>query len=386
MDDEDFNPQLLDSSHTILISPGVKQSHPIYAQYANKIKSELNFLGSLLPSIGFAIKPTWIGITATNGKSTSTRITYNLFAKIFPSKHVWITGNFDIPVSEVLAQAIEQNLLHEEHIFVVECSSFMLYGLDNFAFDYSIFLNIATDHLDWHRDWEEYVESKFNLLKATKVTAITSQQLYNQLDLQTQRHTKIFVPIFDLSRTQFLWAHNQENFSAVTLLIESYLKDHFITLAPAEYTSMLKEIPPLDHRLKFLREINWVTFYDDGICTSSQALHAALDAFYQPLVLMAGGYDKWDDYNWLLQDFISTVAYAVLFGQTALKFQSVCEKANIPFVIVDNLHDAVKITYEYAKNHHIEIALFSPGAASFDMFKNVYDRVGQFVHEVSVLQ
>jgi len=74
-----------------------------------------------------------------------------------------------------------------------------------------------------------------------------------------------------------------------------------------------------------------------------------------------------------------------LFGQTASKFQLLCEANNIPFIVVDNLHDAVQKSYHYAKEHHIELILFSPGAASFDMFKNVYDRVGQFVHEVSLL-
>lgn len=82
---------------------------------------------------------------------------------------------------------------------------------------------------------------------------------------------------------------------------------------------------------------------------------------------------------------MARVRYAVLFGQTAPKFQVLCEQNKIPFVIVDNLHDAVQKSYLYAKEHNIELVLFSPGAASFDMFKNVYDRVGQFVHEVSLL-
>jgi UDP-N-acetylmuramoylalanine--D-glutamate ligase len=75
-----------------------------------------------------------------------------------------------------------------------------------------------------------------------------------------------------------------------------------------------------------------------------------------------------------------------LFGQTAPKFQAICEENQIPFVVVSTLHEAVQESYRYAKDHHIELVLFSPGAASFDMFKNVYDRVGQFVHEVSLLK
>jgi UDP-N-acetylmuramoylalanine--D-glutamate ligase len=87
---------------------------------------------------------------------------------MFPQKNVWITGNFDVSVSETLAQIIEQNKQSEEYIFVVECSSFMLYGLRDFVFDYSILLNIAKDHLDWHKDFDEYQESKLTLLRRTK--------------------------------------------------------------------------------------------------------------------------------------------------------------------------------------------------------------------------
>jgi UDP-N-acetylmuramoylalanine-D-glutamate ligase len=91
MDDEDFDTHILAEAETILISPGIKQSHLVYTNYASKIKSELNFLGSLLPSIGFATMPSWIGVTATNGKSTTTWIGYLLLKQLFPNRHVWIT-------------------------------------------------------------------------------------------------------------------------------------------------------------------------------------------------------------------------------------------------------------------------------------------------------
>jgi len=385
MDDHDFDLSLLTQADTILVSPGVKQSHRIYTDYAAKIQSELNFLWSIVPSIGFANPPVWVWITATNGKSTTTWITYCLFKQMLPNVHVWITWNFDIPISEQLATIIENNQLDGHHIFVVESSSFMLYGLQNFMFDYTIFLNIARDHLDWHRDWAEYKWSKFNLLKNTRKIAITAQHLYNELDGITKQHVKVFSPIFELSQTKFLWAHNQENFAAATLLIETYFSDYNLPFDFAYFAQCLHSIAPLDHRLKLLRTIHDINIYDDGICTSSQALHAALDSFYQPLVLIAGGYDKWDDYTWLEQDFVARVGYAVLFGQTAHKFQKICEQTQVPFVIVSSLHEAVEISYSYAQQHAIHTILFSPWAASFDMFTNVYDRVGQFIHEVEAL-
>lgn len=385
MDDQDIDFNLLDTCDTILVSPGIKQSHVIYEKYPSKVQSELNFLGFLLPSLGFLSKPIWIGITATNGKSTTTWIVYSLFKHFFPQKHVWLTWNFDVPVSEVLATIIENNQLSKDHVFVVECSSFMLYKLQTFLFDYGILLNIARDHLDRHKDWEEYRDSKFNLIRSVSKFAITSQLLYDQLPRQDQSHTKVFTPYFDLSATQFLWIHNQENFAAAQLLLETYFSDIHLSLDQTFLARYISEIPPLDHRLKLLRVIWSVRFYDDGICTSSQALHAALGAFNQKLILLAGWYNKWDMYDRLYDDFVSKVWYAILFGQTAPVFQHICEQANIPFIVVNTLHDAVQEAYLYAKAQSIEIVLFSPGAASFDMFKNVYDRVGQFVHEVSIL-
>ena len=385
MDDQDFDAKTLGEAETILVSPWVKQSHSIYTNYAPKIKSELNFLWTLLPSLWFTTKPTWIGITATNGKSTTTWITYSLFKELLPTTHVWITWNFDIPVSEVLATIIENKQLWEPHIFVVECSSFMLYGLNNFSFDYGMLINIAKDHLDWHRDFEEYRESKFNLLKATH-TGIVSHRLYQELDLDMQNRSKFFYPVFDLSKTNFLWVHNQENVAAATLTVETYFKKHDLIFDPQHFDEILSRIEPLDHRLKLLRTVNWVDFYDDGICTASQALHAALDSFYQPLVLLVWWYDKWDDYMWLYKDFCARVSYAILFGNTTLKFQAVCEKAGTKFIIVESLHDAVQESYRYAKEYKVPLVLFSPWAASFDMFQNVYDRVGQFVQEVSMLK
>lgn len=181
MDDQDIDTSILGNAEVILVSPGIKQSHLIYQNYSQKIQSELQFLSGLLSEIGIK-NTTRIGITATNGKSTTTWITYQVLKKMFPEKNVWITGNFDISVSEILAQIVDQNLQEQEHIFVVECSSFMLYGLRDFSFDYSILLNIAKDHLDWHKDFDEYQESKLTLLRRTSEAFFVPASSWNLLD------------------------------------------------------------------------------------------------------------------------------------------------------------------------------------------------------------
>lgn len=224
MDDQDIDTTILANAEVILVSPGIKQSHLIYQNYFQKIQSELQFLSGLLSEIGLK-KSTWIGITATNGKSTTTWVAYQVFKSLFSKKNVWITGNFDVSVSEVLAQIIEQNKQNEEHIFVVECSSFMLYGLRDFVFDYSILLNIARDHLDWHKDFDEYQESKLTLLRRTSGAFFVPESSWDLLDDSLKNRGTKVEESFDLSTTKFLGKHNETNLSVIEALVLRYGKD-----------------------------------------------------------------------------------------------------------------------------------------------------------------
>ncbi len=386
MDDQDLDDTILAQAETILVSPGIKQSHHIYHNYSQKIQSELQFLSGLLPSIGLK-NATRIGITATNGKSTTTWVTYQVFKTMFPEKNVWITGNFDVPVSESLAQIIEQKKQEEEHIFVVECSSFMLFNLRDFHFDYSILLNIARDHLDWHKDFDEYQESKLTLLRHTKDAFFVPASSWSLLDeLLSSRGTKVEEK-FDLGPTKFVWFHNKINLSVVESLILHYCKKSGWDphLAQSRFIEVVSWVQPLPHRLGLLREIDGIKIYDDGICTSAHSLAAALSSFEEKVILIAGGYDKGDEYSWLSPLFLSKVWYAVLIGQTAEKLTKVCWETETPYVVASSLEEAIKISLEQAKKLTLSKIVFSPWAASFDMFKNVYDRVDQFEKIVTML-
>ena len=221
MDDQDLDDMVLAQADVVLVSPGIKQSHHLYKYYSQKIQSELQFLAGLLSEIGL-LHTTWIGITATNGKSTTTWVTYQVLKAMFPEKNVWITGNFDVPVSETLAQIIEQKKQAEEHNFVVECSSFMLYGLRDFVFDYSILLNIARDHLDWHKDFDEYQESKLTLLRRTKDAFFVPASSWEVLDDSLKNCGIKVEESFDLSKTKFLGKHNEINLSVIQALVLCY--------------------------------------------------------------------------------------------------------------------------------------------------------------------
>ncbi len=387
MDDADLDSKILESASIILPSPWIKQSHYIYQKYSQKIKSELEFLSTLLPSL-WLNNSVRIGITGTNWKSTTTWIAYKVFQKIFPEKKIWITGNFEIPVSEVLAEIVEQNVENDQHVFVVEASSFMLYKLKDFFFDFSILLNIARDHLDWHKDFNEYQDSKLNLLRQTKKKFFVPESEYLLLNLKENFDNWIATKEeFDLSMTKFLWKHNQINISVVESLVLEYSQSLGINVdfIKKSFFTAIADIEPLPHRLGLLRQIDDIKIYDDWICTSAHSLSVALSSFSSKVVLIAGGYDKWDDYSVLEDFFVSKVWFAVLIGEVSLKLQKICEENQISYLIVKTLKEAVESSYKYAKEKWLDQILFSPGAASFDMFKNVYDRVEQFEKIVSEL-
>jgi len=387
MDDRDLNDEILIKSDLIVITPGIKQSHKIYQNYSKKILSELNFLWKfIIPQIWFKSNPTWIGITATNWKSTTTWITYNIFKWLLPDKKVWITWNFEISLSDILSEIIENNDLNKEHIFIVETSSFMLYKLEDLIFDYGILLNIAIDHLDWHKDWEEYRDSKLMLLRNIKYRWITSDQVFQYLDDGTKLHTKIYDWIFDLSKTNFLWKHNQENISAVCILSSLYFENKWLDRNQWLFESVLNDIKPLAHRLSLMCKIDWIKIYDDWICTSAHALNVAIWSFDEKIILIAWWYDKWEDYSWLQNNFETSVWLAILMWQTAGKFEKICISWNVDYIIVENLNDAIQTSYKKAKEKWFNTILYSPWSASFDMFKNVYHRIEEFEKEIDLLK
>lgn len=390
MDDKDWDERFLWKCKKIIVSPGIKQNHKLYKKYWDKIFSELNFLWDILKKEKLEKHIEFIWVTWTNWKSTSVYIMYNLFFGLFKKlkikMKVYLSGNFSTPLSETLLEIIKSKK-KEKYLIVLECSSFMLYGLNNFKFDYSILTNLWVDHLDWHKDLEEYFDSKFKLIDYTKKYAVTdkeSMELYKKRqwksDNKIYEHMRIekYHRHFDLEKTKFLWDHNKWNWNAIYKIIWEYFDDNKLELDDEIFLDVAKDIEPLDHRMKMVKEIDGIKIYDDGICTSSQALEAALSCFDEKIVLIAGGYDKGEDYTWLENKFEERIGFACLIWQTAEKFKTICENKNIKYKIFKTLKEAVNYSIQEAKKLKTKNILFSPGSASFDMFKNVYDRFDKF--------
>lgn len=379
MDDMDRDDMMLKNAEYIVMSPGIKPSHDVYALYWEKILSELSYLGIIMKTLMLP-KATFIGITWTNGKSTTSWIMYQALQKLFPTKGVWLTGNFDIPLSQTLL-SIMKDWSDKEHICVVETSSFMLYKLKDFTFDYSIWLNIARDHLDRHLTMEAYTYAKMAICIHTRKWFI-GQWLFDLLPDEAKVYNTPIDPIYDISYTNFLWKHNMENIAAVISCITHIAIDRWVSLNIKE---IFPNIVPLPHRIQTIKTIDGIRIVDDGIGTSAQSLLAALDAMDDRCVLIVGGYDKWDDYSILRSLFLNKVWHAVCLGQNKHIFADIAKDVWVPYILENSLKDAVSTAINVARKYHFSIVLYSPWSASFDMFVNVYDRVEQFNQIVSWL-
>ncbi|HRX63742.1 MAG TPA: UDP-N-acetylmuramoyl-L-alanine--D-glutamate ligase [Candidatus Absconditabacterales bacterium] len=390
MDDQDFDSKILDESTKIICSPGIKKNHKIYKKYGDKILSELNFLGDVIKDNDLDNKIEFVGVTGTNGKSTSVHIMYHMFVGLFEKLgkdyKVHISGNFGTPLSQTILEILEDGD-NTNHLVILEVSSFMLNKLNNFAFDYSILTNLGVDHLDWHNDIQDYFDCKFKIIDYTKTYAITSSEVLQKYEERIGNgDNKIFENTvietyendFDIKKTNFLGKHNEWNWNAIYKLINRYFENKDWDLREKVFWDVAKDIEPLEHRMKMVKNIDGIKIYDDGICTSSQALNAALSCFDDEIVLIAGGYDKGEEYDWLAEYMSKKIYFACLIGQTAKKFEKICKEKNIGYKIFDSLQDAVHYSVKIAKEMGIKNILFSPGSASFDMFENVYDRCDKF--------
>lgn len=373
--DPDF--KQLEQWDQIITSPGIPPNHPIFQKFWNKQISELNFLWQFLKSNTIKNDLTIIWISGTNGKSTTAHILFELLKKITTKEiKIHLTWNFGTPLSQTLTDILSW-AINQHHILVMECSSFMLYQLKDFDFDYSILTNIQTDHLDRHPDIQDYTQAKLNIIKYTDQKAFTTQEVFNILPTNLQQKIQIFNNNYNLKETKFIWHHNKANLQSILLLTQELSHNPSFKIKTEKIKELINEINPLEHRLQLHSTINWIKIYDDSICTSAHAQTNALQDFQKKVVLIAGWHDKNDDFSKSTKLFKEKVSYWVFMWKTATQFAKIFEEQNISYSIQENFQKVMDTAFTKAKELSSPL-LFSPGCASFGMFKNVYDRIAQF--------
>ncbi len=363
------------------------------------LTSEIEMLIELCPS-------TIVGITGSDGKTTTTTLIYNILKE--EGYSCYLGGNIGVPLFSKIDQMVPEDFV------VLELSSFQLMTLRRSP-QIAVVTNISPNHLDIHKSYEEYIDAKKNiflyqdegdLLVLNNDNEVTRDFKYDakgriRFFSRSKENIKkgIFFDdesikvlengdereIIKLNEIKLIGKHNYENCMAAIAATKDLVSLNSIK-------KVLTTFNGVEHRNEVVRVVNDVTWRNDSIGTSPSRTIAGLLSFKEKVILIAGGYDKHLDYTIFGEYVVKHVKSLILLGATAEKIQiatkEAMEKENIseedlPIYSVTTLEDAVKKANEIAISG--DTVFFSPASASFDMFKNFEERGNKFKELVTKL-
>jgi UDP-N-acetylmuramoylalanine--D-glutamate ligase len=382
---------LLDEGFELVVkNPGIPYHNPMVKRAIEKgipiiTEVELAYEISEAP---------FIGITGTNGKTTTTTLIFEMLEK--GSKMPMIAGNIGTVASDVAQMAEGHNQI------VIELSSFQLMGIDTFRPKIAVLTNLYDAHLDYHRTRPEYFEAKSYI---TKNQTVDDYFIVNYEQEEVMNIARLSqATIVPFSTKQFLetgasvkdgWVYfNGEPIlerSQIVLPGDHNLENILSAIAAAKLTgvenraihNVLSTFTGVKHRLQYIGEKHGRKFYNDSKATNILATQNALNAFRQPVVLLAGGLDRGNEFDELLPSF-KQIKALITFGQTAEKLERVGKEAGIKTIIrVDNVEKAVPVALDLSEAD--DIILLSPACASWDQYKTFEVRGDIFINAVHKL-
>ena len=353
-------------------TPGMHPGHPAIQTLVAKgaqVTSEMEVFFEVCPC-------NLIAVTGSDGKTTTT----TLIAEMLKAdrKTVWLGGNIGTPLLPLVRQ------MKETDYAVVELSSFQLMDMTRSP-QRALITNLAPNHLDVHKDMEEYVDSKKNifrfqtesdLLVLNADNAITADFMGNGITRFFSRQGKnAHVVLKDgiiyrgkeavLNSADILipGVHNVENYMAAIAMVEGLVADETIR-------QVAKTFGGVEHRIELVRIKDGVRFYNDSIASSPSRTIAGLRSFSEKVILIAGGYDKHIPYDVLGPEICAHVKKLFLCGATAPQIRKAVEDCGGQLEITDCGHFEAAVRSAAAAAENGDIVLMSPASASFDEFKN----------------
>ncbi len=359
------------------------------------VTSEMEVFFDLCPATIFAV-------TGSDGKTTTT----TLIAKMLEAegKKVFVGGNIGKPLLPEI-----ENITADDFV-VAELSSFQLISMRKSP-DVAVVTNVAPNHLDIHKDMDEYVEAKKNILLHQNAFSRTVLNRDNEitesfrsfvrgqslgfsmkrrlnngawLDSKGILHMAyrgIDVPVLDRKDIAVIGDHNVANYLAAITAVWGYVGVDTIN-------KVAKEFGGVAHRIELVRELNGVKFYNDSIASSPTRTIAGLKAFDKKVFLIAGGYDKHIPFEPLMPYLVEKVKTLYLCGDTAQKIEDCLKnyegyKGSPEIVRTKDIKEATQLAYKAAKSG--DIITLSPACASFDAFPNFAARGNYFKEVVNSL-
>ena len=391
-EDEQHTEDLILNADVVMKSPGIPDKATIVKKLHEKgipVISEIEFANDFTNAIT-------IGITGSNGKTTTTMLTYHLLKQA--GLNVGLGGNIG---KSFAWQVAEENY----DSYVLELSSFQLDGIINYKPHIAIITNISPDHLDrYDYKYENYIESKFritrnqteedyliydaddeainNWLQNNKVKAqlipfsITKQlekgAFLNNNTMEININEEEF--LMETAQIALEGKHNMKNAMAATSVAQ------LMKIRKQTIRESLSNFQGVEHRLEKVLKIQNVQYINDSKATNVNATFFALDSITTPTVWIVGGVDKGNDYNELMALVHEKVKAIICLGVENKKIIDAFGNVVDMMVEVDNMHDAVNTARHIAEKG--DTVLLSPACASFDLFQNYEDRGNQFKTEV----
>ncbi|MFW5755990.1 MAG: UDP-N-acetylmuramoyl-L-alanine--D-glutamate ligase, partial [Tangfeifania sp.] len=391
-EEEKHSEEKILEAETVVKSPGIPDTAPLVQKLREKgipVISEIEFAGRFTDA-------KTICITGSNGKTTTTLLTHHILKNA--GLNVGLAGN----VGQSFAWQVAEK---QYDIYVIELSSFQLDGMYGFKADLAVLLNITPDHLDrYGHNMQNYIDSKFRILQnqtADDYFIYCADDEVIQNELKKREIEPVPVPFkygrpsnpgAGITGDRMIININQNQFSMSILDLSLQGKHNTYNSMAAGIASMVFEIrneqlresladfKGVEHRLEHFLKVHGIEFVNDSKATNVNSTWYALESIRKPIVWIAGGIDKGNDYSMLLPLVKEKVKAVVCLGKDNTKLHAAFDGKVKNVVDALGMEEAVKAAYYLARNG--DTVLLSPACASFDLFENYEDRGDQFKKEV----
>ena len=383
---------LLDDSYDYLIkNPGVPIHHK-YVEKAEKLGieviNEVEMAYRLLPK-----DVTLIGITGTNGKTTTTTLTYEIIKAAGYRTH--LAGNIGYPLCSFLDK------LQSGDVIVMETSCQQLNNLNEFKPHIAVMTNLSEAHIDFFdNSYQKYKDVKTKIFKNqneqdiailnlenNEVLAQTKDIKSKKLYFSSKQKTDCYLEnnviyykdekVIDTSNMIIVGKHNAENVMAAILVAKEF------NISNEIINSVVCNFKGVEHRLEFSGEVNGVKYYNDTEATNIKCTQIALSSFNNPTIIILGGLERGQDFN-DLTPYMKNVKAIIAIGQCRNRVKDYAESLNIPVYVHEFLKDGFKQIPSIAKSG--DVVLLSPASASWDQYKECEIRGKEFKNYVSLLK
>lgn len=380
---------LLDESYDYVVkNPGIKLDHPIVLK-ANDLNipviNEVEVAYHYLPNVKI------IGITGSNGKTTTTTLTYEILKKANLPVH--LGGNIGYPLCSLVDKCKDGDIL------VLEISGHQLHDCKDFKTDIGVMTNLSEVHIDHFGSYENYKYNKSLIFRhhTNKNIAIINKENDDVMevtkDIQSQKlyfssksiadacikDDYIFIKdekIININDIKIKGMHNYENIMCALLVAKEFNVSNDVI------KEVLTTFNGVEHRIEFVKNVNGVDFYNDSKATNVKSTQIALNTFKNPTILILGGLDRGHSFEGLKDYLINTKAI-VCYGETKNRIKEFADSIGIDCYVVNDIVEATKKSYELANSG--DTVLLSPACASWDQFKCFEDRGNLFKETVDNL-